>query len=489
MTVTQPVDASEAVRARAIIAVLVSAGLTAAIMQTVVIPLIGQFPDLLGSTPAATSWIVTVTLLASAVSTPVTGRLGDLYGNRRVMTACALSLVLGSVLCAVATSLPPMILGRGFQGVGMGIFPLGISTMRDVLPRRYLAGALAAVSASFGVGGAIGKPLAAVIAEVGQWQMVFWVSAVLTAVVALLIVVLLPATPPRGSGRFDAVGAIWMSAGLVALLLGITEAQPLLLAAGAILLVLWGRHQLRRTSPLVDLRSTSSRPLLLTNIAGTMVGATMITQGLLIPQLLQLPPGNGYGTGQSMFAMGMWTLPAGIIMLPFAPIAARVSTRYGARTTLVVGGTVIAAGYLLTLPLLGSVWGLATAAFVVGIGFAFAFGGMPALVLQYAPFGQGGSANGINSLARSLGSTTASAIVGMLLAHLTVHRDGLLLPSRTGFVIGLSIGVVAALAVVALALAIRPDAVPGTRDGVGPDDDAAQAPALDRGREPALVDA
>jgi len=151
-----------------IIVALAYAGIVSAIMQTLVVPLIAEFPKLLDTTAGNASWIVTVTLLTGAVATPVAGKLGDMYGKKRIILILSLPMILGSVICALGPSLLWMVLGRGLQGLGIGIVPLGISLLKDVLPRERLHSSIALMSASMGVGGALGLPLAAMVAEQGS---------------------------------------------------------------------------------------------------------------------------------------------------------------------------------------------------------------------------------------------------------------------------------------------------------------------------------
>ncbi len=177
---------------RAIVPVLAFAGIVAALMQTLVVPLIGDLPQLLGTTATDATWVITATLLAAAVVTPVSGRLGDLYGKRPVMLGCTALLVVGSVVCATASSVVPMIVGRAFQGAAMGLIPLGISVMRDLLPPERLGSSIVLMSASLGIGGALGLPAAAAVAEYGSWRGLFWGAAVLALVVAFLVHRFLP---------------------------------------------------------------------------------------------------------------------------------------------------------------------------------------------------------------------------------------------------------------------------------------------------------
>lgn len=137
---TAPGDAAPPLRTNVIVAVLAFGGIVVSLMQTLVIPLVPVLPDLLGATPGDTAWAITATLLAAAVATPTVGRLGDMYGKRRMLLFSLAVLVAGSVLCALAHSLVPMVVGRALQGLAAGVIPLGISIMRDVLPPNGSAG-------------------------------------------------------------------------------------------------------------------------------------------------------------------------------------------------------------------------------------------------------------------------------------------------------------------------------------------------------------
>ena len=203
--------------------VLAFARVTAAVTQTMVVPLIAELPVLLDTTASSAAFVVSATLLAAAVATPVSGRLGDLYGKRRIMLLCALVLTAGSALCAVAESIVPMVVGRGMQGVGTGLIPLGISVMRDVIAGERLGSSIAVMSASMGVGAALGLPAAAVIVEHVSWLALFWLAAALGSVIFALILRLVPATPVVASGRFDPIGAVGLVVGMVALLLGVSK--------------------------------------------------------------------------------------------------------------------------------------------------------------------------------------------------------------------------------------------------------------------------
>ncbi|MGW4801467.1 MFS transporter, partial [Nonomuraea sp. NPDC004297] len=208
---------------QAVVAVLAFAGIVVALMQTVVIPLIPQLPRLLHASPTDATWAITATLLAAAVTTPVVGRLGDMYGKRRMLLISLALLVTGSIVCGLSDALAPMVIGRALQGTASGVIALGISIMRDELPPDRLDAATALMSASLGVGGALGLPAAALLAEQTDWHVLFWVSAAFGVVAAALVLALVPESEVRGGGRFDVVGAAGLAAGLTCLLLAVSK--------------------------------------------------------------------------------------------------------------------------------------------------------------------------------------------------------------------------------------------------------------------------
>lgn len=472
MTTTLPVERpapadSPAVPSGAIIFVLSVAGITASLMQTLVIPLIGDLPTLLGTSASNASWVITVTLLTAAVATPVSGRLGDLFGKRRLMLICASALVAGSVICALASSVLPMIIGRGLQGAGMGLIPLGISAMRDILPAHKLGTAIALMSASMGVGGALGLPIAAAVAENSSWRALFWGAAAMALLICVLIASLIPATPADTSSapraRFDLVGAVGLGIGLVCLLLGVSKGGDWgwgsgttvsLLVAAVVVLLAWGWFELRTPAPLVDLRVTARPVVLLTNLASLVLGFAMYAQMLILPQLLQIPSQTGYGLGQSMFQMGLWMAPGGLMMMLVSPLGAKLSHVRGPKVTLALGALVVSIGYLAAIVLMGSAWGILVAVCICSAGVGLAYGAMPALIMGSVPQSETGSANSFNTLMRSVGTSLSAAVVGVVLAQMTTDFGPVALPSESGFRTGLFLGAAVALVAAGIAMAI-----------------------------------
>ena len=143
--------------------------------------------------------------------------------------------------------------------------------------------------------------------------------------------------------------------------------------------------------------------------------------------------------------------PSGIIMMLISPISARITTSRGPKTTLMAGAVVIAVGYLIGVVTLSSVWLLVVISMVIGAGIGLAYGAMPALIMGAVPASETGAANSFNTLMRTLGTSFASAVAGVILAQMTIEAGGRSIPSEAAFHV--TMGVAAGAAVLSFVLA------------------------------------
>ncbi|NMD61541.1 MFS transporter [Rhodococcus sp. MS16] len=447
------VDATVSPRPRLILTVLGLCGIVVALMQTLVVPIIPQLPSLLNASPADTSWAITATLLAAAVITPISGRLGDMFGKKRMILVSLGLVVLGSVICALSSSLIVLVIGRALQGASVGAIPLGIAILRDVLPPKKVGGAMAVMSATLGVGGAVGLPIAALIAQSADWHFLFVVSAALGCLCMLLVFFVIPESSVRKPGRFDFVGALGLAAALIALLLPITKGGTWgwtdpktlgLLASSVVIFVAWGFWELRRSAPLVNLRIAARKQVLFTNLASIAIGFSMYGNSLSLPQLLMAPKDTGYGFGLSMVTTGLVLAPAGLVMMALSPVSARISDWKGPRITLLTGSLVIGLGYVAALFATSAVWQVALAGMVIGAGVGLTFSAMPALIMSSVPITESAAANGLNSLMRSIGTSSSAAVVSVVLAGATIMVHDRVYPTLDMFKATFVISIVAA---------------------------------------------
>ncbi|MDD2858059.1 MAG: MFS transporter [Candidatus Nanopelagicales bacterium] len=426
----------------AIIAVLAVSGAVMSIMQTVFIPLLPEIPALLDCTPEQASWLITATLISSSVAIPSVAKLADMYGKRRMMLVSLGVLICGSVLGAVGTTFTQVLVARIAQGFAMALIPIGMSIMRDQIPPERLPGAVALMSGTMGIGAGIGLPLGGLIFQTFGWHAVFWVSAITGTISVIAILIVVPESPIRSGGRFDYLGAGCISVWLTALLLAITKGEhwgwsspPILgLFAGfAIVFLLWIPWELRVSQPVIDLRTTAHRPVMLTNITTFIVGIAMYANMLSSTQLLEMPTSTGYGFGFTVFHSGLALLPSALAMVLMAPVAARIVTLFGPKMALITGGLVLAGGYLFRTFFITGVWEIMLGAIIVSSGTMIAFSAAPNIIMRVVPITETSAANGLNNVMRTMGTSVSSAAVAAVLTGITMEVGGQVFPQLRAF--------------------------------------------------------
>src|SRR3954447_1537983 len=189
---------------------LVLAGMAFALSQTVVSPALPEIQHKFGADPSAAAWILTGYLLAASVATPIIGKLGDLFGRGKVLTVVLLVFAVGSVVCALAGSLPVLILGRVIQGAGGGIFPLAFGIIRETFPPEQVATAIGGISATFGIRGGVGLSLAGLIVQAPDAGWAFWLG-LMALPAAYAIWRYVPREATSADTRVDWLGAALLS--------------------------------------------------------------------------------------------------------------------------------------------------------------------------------------------------------------------------------------------------------------------------------------
>jgi predicted MFS family arabinose efflux permease len=458
---------------RIVLATLASCGVLMAVMQTIVVPLLPQLPELTGSTPTDVGWLVTVTLLTGAVFTPLLGRAGDMYGKRRVLLLALGFMVVGSLLCAISSQLPVLIAGRALQGTAVAVVPLGISILRDELPPERVIGAIAAMSGTMGVGAAFGIPIATVVIQYADWHTMFWVCAALGLLIFVAVLRIVPESPLRTRGRFDALGAVLLSGFLTCLLLAVSKgsswgwSSPAVLgffAAAAVVAPLWIFQQLRIDEPLVHLRVAVRPAVLFTNLAALLIGFAFYANSLATAQLVQEPVSTGYGQGASIIVSGLCLLPGGVSMVALSPVSARISASRGPRFTLALASVILVLGYAVRLVTSQNLVAIVLGATVVAAGTAVAYSALPALIMHAVPVTETAAANGLNTLMRTVGQAVCSAIVATVLSGMVATHAAVTAPTLGAYLMVFVIAGGAALGALVLTLLIPATRPAATRE-------------------------
>ncbi|TFV91944.1 MFS transporter [Blastococcus sp. CT_GayMR20] len=436
---------------------------TLSLLQSLVVPVLGAIEQQLDVSPGAAGWVLTANLLAAAVLTPVLGRLGDLRGERPVILGILAAVAVGTLLAVLTTSLPLLLVGRILQGASYGLFPLSMSVLRREVPEARLSVAMAVVSSTLAVGGVAGLVATGLlVGDGGDYRRPFWIGLGVTLVSLALAARVLPRRPSTGTGRVDWWGAVVLGAGLVLLLLPLSQGNVWgwgspgvvgCLGASAAVLAGWVVLQRRTAQPLVRPAMLADRRTIVPNIAGLMTGVALFASFLAILQYVQAPPGvTGYGFGASILeASVVYLLPGGIAGIVVAPFAGRVVTRLGALPTLLAGALSGVAGFLLLALYRGVPWSVVLAGLLTQLAVTVAYAALPATVVQAVDEDETGVANAVNSIARSVGQALGSTVAVTLIAASLDPATGF--PRDVAYTQVALIGAVASAAVVLVAFA------------------------------------
>jgi EmrB/QacA subfamily drug resistance transporter len=443
--------------------ILAAGALAFALAQTTLIPTLGGLARELGTDAGGVAWVLTGYLLAAAVATPVMGRLGDMFGKRRMFVASLMIFAAGNVVSALGGSLEVIVAGRVLQGIGGGIFPLAIGIVRDEFPRERVAGSIGLLSAIAGIGGGLGLILGGILSDQLSYHWIFWLGAAAAALAALAAQLLVPESPVRTPGRVDVRGAVVLAAGLVPPLYAISRANDWgwgsaktlgLIAAGVAVLAAFVVLQRRTRQPLADIDALVRPPVLMTNIATLLVGFGMFGSFILIPQLAVTDFGlNATGAG-------LLLLPGSIVMLLAGPVSGALGNRFGSKLPLALGGAVAAAGLLMLGLDHGSQAAVLGWAILMSTGIGLAFSAMPNLIVGAVPATQTGEAIGFNALVRSVGASLGTQVSAALIAGV---EDGY----TAAFLVGAAVALLAGLVALAIPAPRRADLEPPVQPSLG----------------------
>jgi EmrB/QacA subfamily drug resistance transporter len=446
------------------LAILAIAGTAFALQQTMVVPALPAFQRDLHTTATWATWVLTVFLLVASVATPLLGKLGDQHGKERLLVISMSIFLAGCIGCALAWNIWSLIGFRALAGAGGAIFPLSFGIIRDEFPPEKVGVGIGLISATFGVGGGFGIVLSGLIVDNLSWRWLFIAGAVPIGVSILLIHRFVPESPIKTRSRLDLTGALLLSAGLVCLLLALTEGENWgwtsgrvlgLGAASLALLVAWGLAELRVPEPMVDMRMMAGRQVLFTNITALIAGFAMLGAWVLIPNFVESRTDLvHYGFDASATTAGLYLLPTSFTLLFAGPLAGLIARRTGAKWPLAIGMLTIAGATASLARWHDEAWQVLATMPALGIGIGFAFASMATLITQAVRPTETGIATGMNTVMRTVGGVIGGQMGAALLTAYTIGSTSR--PSVTAFEIAFTASAAAALVGAVVAVFVTP---------------------------------
>lgn len=422
-----------------LIAALVLAETVSAFETTMSVQLLYAQHPFFGTDISKLTWIVTAYMLVAAAATGVCGRLGDQFGRTRVLNIVLLISAVGSIVSAVAPNLEVVILGRGLQGVSGAVLPLVIGLAREILPKEKITTGIAIVSASALIAGASGMLVSGFILDHFDWRYIFW-TAVLLAVLAIFAIrAVIPRSVAAESdpGKVDYLGAALFSVAIGTTLFGVTRSSEWtwadsrtlgFLGVGFVLLALWTLWELRVEHPMMDVRRFANPKFAIGMLATVIIAfgvfglsQVMPTAVLRTPTHIPVPGGAPIelpvGLGLTATVTGLVGGLGALIGFTISPLPGRISRRYGAARTIMIGAAVSVGAFWSVVHLHTTVGGFIVFTIISSIAVTFCYGALPTLIVECVPEDETSAAVGMQAVVRTTFQGVAASFSGVFLAR------------------------------------------------------------------------
>ena len=393
------------------------AAIEATIVATAMPTVVDQFGGL-----THYSWVFSGYMLTSTVTTPVWGRLADVYGRRRPYLVAICLFLLGSMLCGISTSMTQLILFRALQGIGAGgLLPLGMVILGDMFSLAERARAQALFAGVWGVASIAGPLVGALLTESASWRWIFFMNLPFGAAAAFMVGRFLVDRLQAGEAVIDYVGAALLMSAVSALMLalnqtGVTDAtlgRGLVYALYGLAVVLGAAFVVmeRRTpQPILPLSLLGNRMVATTTFSGTLLGVAIFGALAFVPLYVQA------ALGRSAREAGGVLTPLLLGWVTMSIITGRLLPRIGFRPFILSGLTCVTIGFLglANVHQQTPMWRMHLDLGLMGIGMGMTMLSMLLAVQSAVPRERLGVATSLGQFTRSIGGAVGVAVMGAL---------------------------------------------------------------------------
>ncbi|WP_067899676.1 MFS transporter [Nocardia vaccinii] len=425
------------------------------------------------------SWTIIIMTIVGASATPLLGKMGDVWGKKRIFLTCGLFFVAGCLIDALTTNWTLFLVGRGLQAFAIATQMISYGLIRDLLPRKYIPVAVGLTATGLGFSGVLGPIIGGLLVDHFEWHAMFWFLGIYTLVMTPLIMLIVPESKLRVKERIDPLGAVLLAAGAALTLLYLDKGQDWgwsrpsafgWLIGGLALLALFFIVETRVSRPIIDMRlllhpavgltlimaffgtfiqamqtyamgymtQTPNAAQLSTTVAQGVAAEAHKAAGVTMPVSLirvVLDPRYTYGSGFTLlqYAVHISIIAGGVAMV-FGPLGGLLARRIGARIPAIISLIVMVGagiGYA-TVPYSWQAYAVLAAIFGIGAGFFYA--SAPILMVDAVPQEQQGISLGMFGVLTSIGAGTGIAITSALLnnnpinAHISVMGHSITQP-------------------------------------------------------------
>ncbi|MGC2426428.1 MAG: MFS transporter [Nitrososphaeraceae archaeon] len=448
------------------LAILSSLGIIATSAETMVLPAIPDFINELTISYGDSSWILAALLVTGAVMTPIAGKLSDIYGKKKILLIILGVYILGLLLGSLAFNFLTLVTARAIQGIGISMFPIAFSILRDKFPSEKLAIAQGIFSSTLSGGAVIGLIIGASIVEDFGWRAIFLlimpIAIILFLIIARFVTVgkeqqyisnkgsefccrfthvrrdilltentnMYTVTSINNkdktlSKNIDIKGAIALSFVIVSFLIALQLMEKsttfsnliqiiIFSVTSVVSLILFVRIEQKTSFPLIDFKLLKHRTILFANIINMTVGLTaLMVVYQTLPILIRSPPPVGFGGDSSSIAHVQ--LPYMIVSLIFSVASGFVVSKFGNLKPTTIGTIIASVGFFVLFIFHSTEASIATVLILVAIGLALMQIGSVNVVLTSTPKQFSGISLGMNLLIYLIGSSVGPVIAGIFM--------------------------------------------------------------------------
>lgn len=368
------------------------------------------------------SWVFAIYTLTTSVTTPIYGKLADLFGRKIIFTIGVVLFVLGSMLSGAAHTMTQLIWFRAFQGIGAGaVMPVTFTIIADLYPGEQRARMSGVFSSIWGIAGLLGPLVGGFFVDQISWRWIFYINLPVGLISLLLITIFFHETlGEKKKHKIDYLGAITFTIGISSLLYALLNggskyawnSGPIfgLFAVAIIFILLFGFIETKAKEPMMPFTLFKIPVILTSNAIAFMASGVLIGVNVYLPMWIQTI------LGHSATSSGLTLMPMSIAWPLGATFAGRYMYNIGSKLTAVLGGAFVALGatWLLALSLNAPYWYFVGIMIVIGLGMGYVVTPSTVLVQSAVGWQMRGAATASNTFMRTMGQTVGVAIYGTI---------------------------------------------------------------------------